>query len=90
MALMPVGTYEPRLFMQTTHVTPEEAGQAFLDVGARIFVPMHWGTFRLSIEPTQEPPRRLTAWWEQQSLDPANKWTLAVGETRYLDEGNIR
>jgi L-ascorbate metabolism protein UlaG (beta-lactamase superfamily) len=89
-AFMPVGTYEPRWTMQTSHVTPEEAGQAFLDVGARIIVPMHWGTFRLSIEPTHEPPRRLAAWWEQQRLDPANNWTLAIGETRYLDNSHSK
>lgn len=88
LALMPVGTYEPRWTMQSSHVTPEEAGQAFLDVGARIMVPMHWGTFRLSIEPAHEPPRRLAAWWQQQRLDPANNWTLAIGETRYLDKGH--
>ncbi len=86
-ALMPIGTYEPRWTMQTTHVTPEESGQAFLDVGARVMVPMHWGTFRLSIEPTHEPPRRLAAWWQQQQLAPANNWTMAIGETRYLDQG---
>ncbi len=89
LAFMPVGTYEPRWTMQTSHVTPEEAGQAFLDVGARIMVPMHWGTFRLSIEPAHEPPRRLAAWWEQQRLAPSNNWTLAIGETRYLDNSPI-
>ncbi|HEX6777034.1 MAG TPA: MBL fold metallo-hydrolase [Ktedonobacterales bacterium] len=90
LALMPVGTYEPRWTMQSSHVTPEEAGQAFLDVGARIMVPMHWGTFRLSIEPAHEPPRRLATWWQQQRLDPANNWTLAIGETRYLDKGQSK
>lgn len=90
LALMPVGTYEPRWTMQSSHVTPEEAGQAFLDVGARIMVPMHWGTFRLSIEPAYEPPRRLATWWQQQRLDPANNWTLAIGETRYLDKGQSK
>src|SRR5579871_4307927 len=89
-AFMPVGTYEPRWTMQTSHVTPEEAGQAFLDVGARIFVPMHWGTFRLSIEPPDEPPRRLAAWWGQQKLDPVNRWTMAVGETRYFDKSHSK
>ncbi len=85
-ALMPIGAYEPRWFMQSAHVNPEEAGQAFLDVGARIIIPMHWGTFRLSTERMDEPPKRLAAWWEKQGLDPANNWTLAIGETRFVDE----
>jgi L-ascorbate metabolism protein UlaG (beta-lactamase superfamily) len=84
-AFLPIGAYEPAWFMQSAHVNPEEAGQAFLDVGARIIIPMHWGTFKLSTERTDEPPKRLAAWWERQGLDPANNWTLAVGETRFVD-----
>jgi L-ascorbate metabolism protein UlaG (beta-lactamase superfamily) len=84
-AFLPIGAYEPEWFMQSAHVNPEEAGQAFLDVGARIIIPMHWGTFKLSSERTDEPPRRLAAWWEGQGLDQANNWTLAVGETRFLN-----
>ncbi len=84
-AFLPIGAYEPAWFMQSVHVNPEEAGQAFLDVGARIMVPMHWGTFKLSAERTDEPPRRLGAWWSAQRLDPANNWTLAVGETRFVN-----
>jgi L-ascorbate metabolism protein UlaG (beta-lactamase superfamily) len=85
-AFLPIGAYEPRWFMQSAHVNPEEAGQAFLDVGARIIVPMHWGTFRLSTEPTDEPSKRLAAWWDQHGFDPANNWTLAVGETRFFEK----
>lgn len=84
-AFLPIGAYEPEWFMQPAHVNPEEAVQAFLDVGARVIIPMHWGTFRLSTERTDEPPRRLAAWWSAQGLDPANNWTLAVGETRFVN-----
>jgi len=85
-AFMPIGAYEPAWFMQSAHVNPEEAGQAFLDVGAQSIIPMHWGTFKLSTERTDEPPKRLAAWWEKQGLDPANNWTLAVGETRFVEQ----
>jgi L-ascorbate metabolism protein UlaG (beta-lactamase superfamily) len=43
------------------HMNPEEAIQAFMDLGAKTFVPMHYGTFRLSYEPMDEPIRRLRA-----------------------------
>jgi len=33
--------------------------QAFLDLGARWLTPMHYGTFRLSHEPMDEPLRLL-------------------------------
>jgi L-ascorbate metabolism protein UlaG (beta-lactamase superfamily) len=43
------------------HTCPEEALQAFLDLGARRMIPMHYGTFRLSQEPMDEPVERLMA-----------------------------
>jgi L-ascorbate metabolism protein UlaG (beta-lactamase superfamily) len=33
--------------------------QAFLDLGARRMIPMHYGTFKLSHEPMEEPLERL-------------------------------
>lgn len=58
-ALVPIGAYDPRWLMARVHVNPEEALQGFLDLGARHFVPAHWGTFRMAEEPLDEPPRRL-------------------------------
>ena len=43
------------------HTCPEEALQGFLDLGARRMIPMHYGTFRLSQEPMEEPVERLMA-----------------------------
>ena len=40
-------------------MNPEEAVAAFQELGARTLVPMHYGTFRLSYEPLEEPPQRL-------------------------------
>jgi L-ascorbate metabolism protein UlaG (beta-lactamase superfamily) len=42
--------------MERVHVEPAEAVQAFLDLEAGHFVPIHWGTFDLADEPVQEPP----------------------------------
>ena len=67
-ALMPIGAYEPRWFMKTAHMNPEEAVQAFKDLGAREFVAMHWGTFNLTDEPLLEPPIRTRAAWQAQQL----------------------
>ena len=38
---------------------PDEAVQAFKDLGAKVMVPMHYGTFKLSFEAMDEPPRWL-------------------------------
>ena len=54
-AMLPIGAYAPRWFMRTMHMDPEEAVRAVCDVGARVMVPMHWGTFWPSREPALEP-----------------------------------
>ncbi len=59
-ALLPIGAYEPPS-QRPVHMNPEEALTAFEELGARWMVPMHYGTFRLSYEPMEEPPRRLQA-----------------------------
>jgi len=65
-ALMPIGPCEPHLWMQRSHVNAEEAGQAFLDLGAQVFVPMHWGTFKFGTDRPLGPIERLEAWWHSQ------------------------
>ena len=44
-ALIAVGACEPRWFMQPQHVDPAEAVQIHLDIGAKVSVGIHWGTF---------------------------------------------
>lgn len=51
LAMLPVGAYEPRWFMKTQHMNPEESLQSFHDLGASRFVAMHWGTYDLTDEP---------------------------------------
>ncbi|NJD11414.1 MAG: MBL fold metallo-hydrolase [Gemmatimonadetes bacterium] len=81
-ALLPIGAYEPRWFMHTAHMNPEEAVQAWLDLGGRgLFVPMHWGTFRLTDEPPLEPPERLRAAWAERRLPGEALRVLRHGET---------
>ena len=57
-ALLPIGAYDPPSGREV-HMTPEDALRAFVELGAQTFVPMHYGTFRLSFEPPWEPPSRL-------------------------------
>lgn len=58
-ACLPIGAYQPRWIMQPVHMDPAEAAQAFFDLGATHFVPIHWGTFDLGDEPIHEPAARI-------------------------------
>lgn len=78
-ALLPIGAYDPAWFMSKQHMNPEEATRAFTDLGARQFVAMHWGTFKLTDEPLDEPTARLRAEWQRLGKDPALCHVLPVG-----------
>jgi len=54
LALLPIGAYNPPSF-RNVHTSPADATRAFVDLNARWMVPMHYGTFRLSHEPMDEP-----------------------------------
>jgi N-acyl-phosphatidylethanolamine-hydrolysing phospholipase D len=89
--LLPVGAYEPRWFMRVVHMNPAEALEAFTEVmagGARgaggVLVPIHWGTFKLTDEPMDEPPRRIRELWAASGREEAGLWLLHHGETRVI------
>lgn len=56
-ALLPIGAYKPRLYLQNKHMNPHDAIRAFLDLKARYMVPIHWGTFKLGFEFLSTPIR---------------------------------
>ncbi len=81
-ALISLGAYEPRWFMKEQHVNPAEAVQIHLDVGAKRSLAVHWGTFELTDEPLDQPPRDLAAALAGRQLTPSDFATLAIGESR--------
>lgn len=76
-ALLPIGAYYPESFRHV-HMGPDEALRAFRDLRARWFIPMHFGSFRLSFEEIDEPPRWLRQLAEQNGL---------THKVRILEEG---
>ncbi|HEY7617212.1 MAG TPA: MBL fold metallo-hydrolase [Terriglobales bacterium] len=54
LALLPIGAYDPPGF-RNVHTNPADATRAFIDLNSRWMIPMHYGTFRLSHEPLEEP-----------------------------------
>lgn len=89
-AFIPIGAYAPRWFMGPVHMAPEESVDAYREMaGANqghpcTFVAMHWGTFKLTDEPLDEPPALTRAAWSAAQLDPALLWIARHGETRML------
>jgi L-ascorbate metabolism protein UlaG (beta-lactamase superfamily) len=75
-AVLPIGAYSPECFLRIRHLNPEEALDAAAALDAAFVVPYHFGTFRLSLEPVDEPLRRFAA----EALQREQKWLLPVGE----------
>lgn len=80
LALLPIGAYNPPSF-RNVHASPADATRAFVDLNARWMVPMHYGTFRLSHEPMDEP---------LQLLDHAARQAGVQDRVLVLTEGVTR
>ena len=83
-ALLPIGAYEPRWFMRDQHVNAEEAVKIHKDIGTKRSLGVHWGTFQLTDEALDEPPRALQRDLDAAGLKSEDFFVLAVGETRRI------
>jgi len=90
LALLPIGAYEPRWFMKDIHMNPAEAVQAHLDLGARQSIAMHFGTFQLTPEGIDEPPRELATALQERAVPAAWFRTVQVGESMSISGVPVR
>ena len=81
LALLPIGAYEPRWFMQSVHMNPAEAVQAHLDLGASESIAMHFGTFQMTAEGIDEPVRALEEARRAKSVPASAFRILGFGES---------
>ena len=81
LAALPIGSYTPPVIARPVHMSPEEALQAWVDLRARRFIGIHWGTFALGQEPYEGPAGRLAEAAEARRLSPDVVRVLKPGET---------
>jgi len=82
LAALPIGAYSPSAMMAPSHLDPEQAISAAESLAAKRSIAIHFGTFDLSDEPLDEPPRRFRAASARAGRGDAVDWVLKVGETR--------
>ncbi|MDF9798085.1 L-ascorbate metabolism protein UlaG (beta-lactamase superfamily) [Catalinimonas alkaloidigena] len=76
--MLPVGAYKPSYIMKAAHMHPGEAVHAFNDLGGKVMIPMHYGTYDLSDEPLGEPVNILKDLEKRGSIH---------GELKFMDVG---
>ncbi len=81
LAALPIGAYQPVEIMKPSHLNPEEAVQAALELRAKRTLAVHFGTFDLTDEPVDEPPRRYLAASERAGRGAEVDWVSEVGGT---------
>jgi N-acyl-phosphatidylethanolamine-hydrolysing phospholipase D len=89
-AILPIGAYEPRWFMGSVHMHPEDCISAVdqLETGQNgatlVVAAAHWGTFKLTDEPMDEPPARMRERWRAARRNNEDLWIMRHGETRSM------
>lgn len=84
--LMPIGAYEPEWFMSVSHINPEDAVKAFLELKGERFIPMHYGAYRLADDTGPEALERLEKEWDRLALPKEQLKTLKLGGTFWPGE----
>jgi L-ascorbate metabolism protein UlaG (beta-lactamase superfamily) len=79
LALLPIGAYEPRWFMRSVHMNPDEAVQAHVDLAAAQSIGIHFGTFQLTTEGLEAPLRALEQALKDRGIPVSTFSTLAFG-----------
>lgn len=86
LACIPIGAYEPAMLNRAAHVNPAEAVLIHKDIASRQSVAIHWGSFPLSEEMLDEPPKKLKAALDSEANSVAPFDVLEVGRSMELKQ----
>ena len=83
LGLIPIGAYAPRFLFSPAHANPFDAVEIFKDTKCRRAMGIHWGTWVLTSEDIDEPPRILKEAMKKSGFAETGVFdTCAVGESR--------
>ncbi len=80
LALIPIGAYEPRWFMEPVHLNPEDAVLAHNDLNSDLSIAIHHSTFQLTHEGIDQPKTDLEIAIKKHSIANSSFITPAFGE----------
>ena len=82
--LMENGQYS--IYWPSSHLMPEDGVKAHIDLKGKYMLPVHWGSFNLSIHDWWEPVERVS----KEALEKGvNLLTPRVGQTLSIDESPV-
>ncbi|WCL50221.1 MBL fold metallo-hydrolase [Leptospira sp. GIMC2001] len=81
LAILPIGAYNPKWFMEPVHMDPPQSVQAYIDLKAKFLMPMHYNTFVLTDEPLDEPVPYTKKELEKRSISLDRLLDLKLGES---------
>jgi L-ascorbate metabolism protein UlaG (beta-lactamase superfamily) len=81
LAIIPIGAYLPREVMRDSHVDPAEAVRIFEALDPSRALAVHWGTFQLSFEGVNDPPRALAGQLRRRGIAPGRFVATDVGQS---------
>ncbi|PFH48259.1 hypothetical protein AMATHDRAFT_65916 [Amanita thiersii Skay4041] len=82
-AMLPIGAYLPRKVMSPIHCGPQDSVRIFLDLRAKKALGMHWGTWILTTEDVDEPPRKLAEECKKIGIKNGDFGVCDIGETTF-------
>lgn len=82
LGLIPIGAYDPRWLFSPVHSNPFDAVEIFKDTRCTRAMGVHWGTWVLTSEPVEEPPRLLKEALRRSGLEQGVFDVCDIGETR--------
>ncbi|TPG12138.1 MBL fold metallo-hydrolase [Sphingomonas oligophenolica] len=82
LALIPIGAFRfaPGQMDSGSHIGPMNAVRVFARLDAAKAIPIHWGTFRLSYEAYDTPPKMLDTLMRCTGGDPASFTAATIGQ----------